>query len=367
MKKIIILYMIFFIILMNSFSEEYIGFGSMYGYMNLYTFRITEGGQIYQIGTIDIPGGPRRVVTNDKGLVLVVMSGLNGTFSVIKKEEDGQIHKIRDVDLTGQGHDIRFTKDGKYVIILHEINDNNDDFIDLGFSVYELNPDQTDIILPCKLFYSILDKNWVSHFDITFDGLIIGIWTSNLATYKFIENGTDVEIIDLQETIPADVLSNITITPDDKLALVTGDPPKDLLVFKIEEDNVIDKGFVETSGKAGTHIIVTPDSKVILEILLYFELATFEILNGDTGNIVLRQEFGGIDLGQGLGITPNGRFAVLGYDYSPGFGRLRVYQINEDRTVIDLGVDYFTPGGVSHMAFCPQKTTSVETNWQMYK
>lgn len=157
----------------------------------------------------------------------------------------------------------------------------------------------------------------------------------------------------------------MVITPDDKLGLLARTGPNDLYVLNIDGDNVSYSGTsINTSGINANGIVVTPNSRVILESLFGY-VAVYDI--SETHNVTFRQEFFGYEAAQSIGMTPDGNFAVVSYDFTPSHGKLSSFRIYPDGTVLELKKEATTPSGCVAIAFYQLPQTSVETDWQMYK
>jgi len=361
-KYLFLIYFIFAEIILNA---QYVGVGCMYDYNALSViFDMDCAGNITVRSVIPTGGSDRRVVISKEGLVLIANNGYFPpdylSISVLKINDNGDVYKVRDIDLGGKAIDVKITKDGKCALVNHEVLENGE-VVDLGISVLEIT-DNNDVITPPKYFFSNYPEKIIIEFDITSNGLILGLWLQNVFMYKINKDG---EITDTGQVLSIPGCSEIVITPDDKLALLACASPDDLYVLNINDDTITYSGTsINVPGNAANGIVVTPNSRVILESLFGY-VAVYDI--SELHNVTFRQEFFGYEAAQSIGMTPDGNFAVVSYDFTPSHGKLSSFRIYPDGTVLELKKEAMTPSGCVAIAFYQLPQTSVETNWQMYK
>jgi len=322
-----------------------------------------------QIGEL-YPSGyyPRRVDITDKGLVVVCNEGyyysLYLTLSVLRIDIKGNINKIRDYDLSGYSVEVKNTKDNKYCLVTHEV-ENNPQY-EWGITVLELM--ENDINPYKRQFFP---DETVGELAISGTGLVFGLESRYVQILQMDSDGvlTDTgQLIDIGDTGNGEV----EVAPDNKYAYVTNDSgsASGLVVLEIDENNnVTKKGRATGSSMQGCgELIVSKDSKTVLLI----GIQGMEVYNVQAnGDVVFNGQYFWLPLAQSAAMTPDGKFVVIAYDYrleQEGLlSTLAVFKMNSDGTVTNLNKDVTLENLPGEMKFYQLPTPSVDIDWQMYE
>ena len=367
MKKLLLFFCI--IILSTYLHCQYIGIACSDDYHYAQTFYMDNNGNI-TLGEIFTTGGfPYRIDISDSGLVLIANNGYSeltkATITVLKINLDGSVYKVRDVDLGGQSWDVCITPNNKYALVIHRIELPDDEW-DYGISVLEITND--DVLLPIVDYISLKNEGvGIINLDVNQNGIVLGLERTPLIKCILSIDGDITytnETLELQNIVPYDIEFNcignrcFTIC-DNGLAIIDVD----------EENNVSLWGYVNTSPKLYNprDIVITPDSKLILESFESLGNAVAKFRNNEDGTV---QYIDKVEMERpgAMGMTPDGQYIVVAYNYTITKTDMTVLRINPDETITRLAdKDVEGPRGINCIGMYKLPETSVETNWEFYK
>jgi len=349
--------------------SQYIGIACSDDYHYAQAFYMDYNGNI-TLGDI-FPTGvfPFRIDISDNGLVLIANNGYAPleylTLTVLKIAKTGNVYKIKDINLGGRSFDIQIMKNNKFVIVLHGYGPQYEE-TDYGFSVLRL--EENDIKEPPIQFLSLLDNNInIVNFDINSEGIILKILFSPLEKFYI---STDGYIIYTGSNIPLLNIDpgDIQFSPDNERCYLTTD--NGLAVFDIDDyNNVSLWGYVNTFSKLYNprDIVITPDSKLILESFESLGNAVVKFRNNEDGTV---QYIDKVEMERpgAMGMTPDGKYVVVGYNYTITKTDMTVLRINPDETITRLiDKDIEGPRGINCIGMYKLPETSVNEIWEMYK
>ena len=170
---------------------QYVGIGGLFESDQVQVFYMDYNGNINLGNRLNANRGPWKIAISTNGLVVVGHIAYFPpnlvTLTILKIDENGNVTKIRDIDLGGKCYDINITPDQKYILVNHQIDlpDNN---YDHGISVLEIT--ENDLIMPPKNFLSLHNLN-ISfvNFDVNQQGVLLGISQNPLYILNLDENG----------------------------------------------------------------------------------------------------------------------------------------------------------------------------------
>ena len=309
-----------------------------------------------------VAGYPQRLDITKNGLVIIANYSYNPpnylTLSILKINNNGEIINVRGYDLNGIGFESKITKDDKYCLTTHSV-ENNPQY-EWGITVLELMEDD---INPYKRQF--FPDEMAGELAISGTGLVFSLEISYIRILKIDNDGvlTNTEqIIDIDPP-----LGEIEVAPDNKYVYVANDGPgSGLVVLEIDENNnVTKKGRANGGSMDGCgELIVSKDSKTVLLI----GIQGMEVYNVQVnGDVVFNGQYFWLPLAQSAAMTPDGKFIVIAYDYHSYDSTLAVFRMNSDGTVTNLNKDIIFSPFPAEMKFYQLPTPSVDIDWQMYK
>lgn len=280
------------------------------------------------------------------------------TLSVLDINDTGNISKIRDFDLSGRAYEVKVTKDNKYCLITHSV-ENNPQY-EWGITVFELM--ENDINPYKRQFFP---DEMAGELAISETGLVFSLEISYIRILKIDNDGVLMntgQLINLSSP-----LGEIEVAPDNKYAYVANDGPgSGLVVLEIgTNNNVTLKGRANGGSMDGCgELIVSKDSKTVLLI----GIQGMEVYNvQENVDVVFNGQYFWLPLAQSAAITPDGKFVVVAYDYHSYDSTLAVFRMNSDGTVTNLNKDIIFSPFPGEMKFYQLPTPSVDIDWKVYE
>ena len=126
-------------------------------------------------------------------------------------------------------------------------------------------------------------------------------------------------------------------------------------------------GTVDTELQSPRDIVITPNSRLVLEVMNYSEcVAIFS--NNEDGTINYKSKIDNILMPWTIAIAQDGKYATVIYNPSSYQSYMTVLKINGDETVERLLDKDVVIGPIANaVVLYKLPETSVETNWQMYE
>jgi len=362
MKKIVLFIIIFVV---NTFVfSQYIGIVCLGESVYIQKIILDSDGNVTIGNLYTAIAWPIRLDITNNGLVLVANYSYGPTtpLSVFKIFNNGDVTKVRDYSLDGLGFESKITKDNKYCLITHSV-ENNPQY-EWGITVLELMENN---INPYKRQF--LPDETAGELAISGTGLV---FSSEISYIRILQIHSDGVLTNTGQLIYIGSIGEIEVAPDDKYVYVTNDKGgySGLIVLEIDENNNVTlKGRATGGSMQGCgELIVSNDSKTVLLI----GIQGMEVYNvQENGDVVFNGQYFWLPLAQSAAITPDGKFVVVAYDYrleQEGLlSTLAVFKMNSDGTVTNLNKDVTLENLPGEMKFYQLPTPSVDIDWQMYK
>jgi len=356
---LIIFYVIFYT---QSLISQYVGIVCLGESTYIQKIELDNNGNITIGSLYTAIAWPIRLEITNNGLVLVAnySYGPTGPLSVFKIFNNGDIIKVRDYSLDGFGHEAKITKDNKYCLIIHSVE--NNPLHVAGITILELMND--DINPYIRQFYPYGQGYELAT---SGTGLVFDMGTRYI---KILQMDSDGVLTDTGQLLDTGDTGNqeLEVSPDNKYVYVA--KIGGLLIYEIDENNnVTYKGRAQSSYYPDpTDIIVSKDSKTVLLL----NLGSLEVYNvQENGDLIFNGQKFLLPLAQSATITPDGKFVVVAYDYrleQEGLlSTLAVFRMNFDGTVTNLNKDVTLDNLPGEMKFYQLPTPSVDIDWKLYE
>ena len=353
-----------------SLLSQYVGVYSLAEDEKVQSFYLDYNGNINLGSIFDVGALPDWLACSNNGIVIVGNSGYAPpnylTLSILKISNNGQVNKIRDVDLGGRSWDICITPNDKYALDMHriELGDGN---YDGGISVLEVT--ENDVITPPVYYLSLLDLGLgsISRISINSEGILIGISTTQAYVFSLSENGV-LEYTGNFLNIGQGAKPDAKFTPDGNRCFISG-VVDDLWVLDVDESNNVSVwGTVETELEGPRDIAITPNSRLVLQVMTSYPDGVAIYRNNEDGTIDVKGEITGILNPWAMAMTPDGKFATVIYNPSSYQSYMTVLKINGDETVERLPDKDVVIGPIANaVVLYKLPETSVKEIWEMYK
>ena len=368
MKKICLFFAILSIsLLLNS---QYVGIYSLAEDEKIQSFYIDYNGNISLGNIINVGVFPDRMAISSNGLVIILNTGYYPpnylTISVIKIYSNGNVIKVRDVDLGGRGYEVNISEDDKYAFVTHEVLFEEDQF-DVGVSVLKLS--ENDVILPSVQYLSLeydlgIGFGWSAFSN---KNIFIGVYTTTAYIFDFDENNF-LTYTNNSLNIGHGAKPDAEFTPDGKRCLISS-LDHDLWVLDVDEQNNVSIwGTVETELEGPRDIAITPNSRLVLQVMTSYPDGVAVYRNNEDRTIDFKSEITGILNPWVMAMTPDGKYATVIYNPSSIQSYMTILKINGDETVERLPDKDVVIGPIANaVVLYKLPETSVNEIWDMYK
>lgn len=351
-------------------KSQYVGIYSLAEDEKIQAFYLDYNGNISLGEIIDVGSCPDRIAISNTGLVIVLNTSYFPpnylTISVIKIDLNGDAIKVRDVDLGGRGYEVNISEDGKYAFVTHEVLLEEDQF-DIGISVLELS--ENDVSFPPVQYLSLKYGLgiWFGLSAFSEKNIFTGIWPSTSYIFTFDENNF-LTYTNKTLNIGEGSKPDAEFTPDGKRCFISS-LDHDLWVLDVDEQNNVSIwGTVETELKGPRDIAITPDSRLVLQVMTSYPDGVAIYRNNEDGSIDFKGGITGILNPWAMAMTPDGKFATVIYNPSSYQSYMTVLKINGDETVERLPDKDVVIGPIANAVILYKlPTPSVDIDWKLYE